>query len=77
MNPARIRRVLLALVGARIPDAVNLPGLRFHSLKGEGKGRYAVLPAIVGPHSAGMAKMRSRLTWRIIADGIESAVEGA
>jgi proteic killer suppression protein len=36
-NPARIRRILLALDGARIPDAMNLPGFRFHSLKGEGK----------------------------------------
>jgi proteic killer suppression protein len=41
-NPARIRRILLALDKARTPDAMNLPGLRFHSLKGEGKGRYAV-----------------------------------
>jgi proteic killer suppression protein len=41
-NPARIRRILLAPDKARIPDAMNLPGLRFHSLKGEGKGRYAV-----------------------------------
>ena len=41
-NPARIRRILLALDKARTPDAINLPGLRFHSLKGEGKGRYAV-----------------------------------
>jgi len=40
-NSARIRRILLALDGARIPGAMNLPGLRFHSLKGEGKGRYA------------------------------------
>jgi toxin HigB-1 len=41
-NPARIRRILLALDRAKIPDAMNLPGLRFHSLKGDGKGRYAV-----------------------------------
>jgi toxin HigB-1 len=32
----------LALDKARIPDAMNLPGLRFHARKGEGKGRYAV-----------------------------------
>jgi toxin HigB-1 len=41
-NPARIRRILLALDKARTPNAMNLPGLRFHALKGEGKGRYAV-----------------------------------
>jgi proteic killer suppression protein len=41
-NPARIRRILLALDTARIPDAMNMPGLRFHSLKGSEKGRYAV-----------------------------------
>jgi proteic killer suppression protein len=41
-NPERIRRILLALDKARIPEAMNLPGLRFRSLKGEGKGRYAV-----------------------------------
>ena len=40
-NRARIRRILLALDKAKIPDAMNLP-LRFHSLKGGGKGRYAV-----------------------------------
>jgi proteic killer suppression protein len=41
-NPARIRRILLALEKARLPDAMNMPGLRFHSLKGSGKGRFAV-----------------------------------
>jgi proteic killer suppression protein len=41
-NPGRIRRILLALDKARIPDAMNLPGLRFHSLKGDSKERYAV-----------------------------------
>jgi proteic killer suppression protein len=41
-NPARIRRILLALDTARIPEAMNMPGFRFHSLRGAGKGRYAV-----------------------------------
>jgi proteic killer suppression protein len=41
-NPARIRRILLALDTGRIPEALNMPGLRFHSLKGSEKGRYAV-----------------------------------
>src|SRR5438045_3004872 len=41
-NPARIRRILLALDKTRIPDAMNLPGLRFHSLRGEDTGRHTV-----------------------------------
>jgi proteic killer suppression protein len=41
-NPARIRRILLALDTARIPEAMNMSGIRFHSLRGAGKGRYAV-----------------------------------
>jgi proteic killer suppression protein len=41
-NPARIRRILLSLDSARIPDAMNLPGFRSHSLKGAGKGRCTV-----------------------------------
>jgi proteic killer suppression protein len=41
-NPARIRRILLALDAAKIPEAMNMPGLRFHALKAGEKGRYAV-----------------------------------
>ena len=41
-NPARLRRILLALDAARSPDAMNMPGLRFHLLRGIDKGRYAV-----------------------------------
>jgi proteic killer suppression protein len=41
-NPDRIRRILLALDVAKLPDQMNVPGLRFHSLKGRDKGRYAV-----------------------------------
>ncbi|MGE4245838.1 MAG: type II toxin-antitoxin system RelE/ParE family toxin [Parvibaculaceae bacterium] len=41
-NPARIRRILLALHAARKPEAMDLPGLRFHALKGSARGRYAV-----------------------------------
>ena len=41
-NPARLRRILLALDAANRPDAMNLSGLRFHPLKGRDKGRYAV-----------------------------------
>ena len=41
-NPARIRRILLALDKAKHPEALNMPGLRFHFLKGGDKGRFAV-----------------------------------
>lgn len=38
----RIRRILLALDAAKLPAQMNLPGLRWHGLKGRDKGRYAV-----------------------------------
>ena len=41
-NVARIRRILLALHDAIRPQDLNLPGLRFHALKGAAAGRYAV-----------------------------------
>lgn len=41
-NPDRIRRILLALDAAKSPEHMNVPGLRFHPLKGRQKGRYAV-----------------------------------
>jgi len=41
-NPERIRRILLALNVARSPEAMNVPGLRFHALKGSDRGRFAV-----------------------------------
>jgi toxin HigB-1 len=41
-NPDRVRRILLALTAARSPEAMNVPGLRFHALKGSDRGRYAV-----------------------------------
>jgi proteic killer suppression protein len=41
-NPNRIRRILRALNEAKRPDQMNIPGLRFHPLKGRDKGRYAV-----------------------------------
>jgi hypothetical protein len=44
-NPARIRRMLLALDTARIPEAMKMSGLRFHALRGGEKGRYAVDPS--------------------------------
>ncbi len=41
-NPARLRRILITLDEAENPDEMNMPGLRFHGLKGKDKGRYAV-----------------------------------
>ena len=41
-QPDRIRRILLALDAAKSPGAMNLPGLRVHSLKGKDHGRHAV-----------------------------------
>ena len=41
-NPARIRRILISLNDAKVPEDMNLPGLRFHGLKGQDRGRFAV-----------------------------------
>ena len=41
-NPVRIRRILIALDEADSPDEMQSPGWRFHGLKGQDKGRYAV-----------------------------------
>ncbi len=41
-NPARLRRILIALNDAKRPDDMNLPGMRFHGLKGQDRGRFAV-----------------------------------
>ncbi len=38
----RVRLVLSPLDAARRPQALDLPGLRFHSLKGDRAGRFAV-----------------------------------
>lgn len=41
-NETRIRQILLSLDAATTPQAMNIPGLRFHALKGGMKGRYSV-----------------------------------
>jgi proteic killer suppression protein len=41
-NVSRVRRILAALSSARSPDDMNVPGWRFHGLKGDQLGRYAV-----------------------------------
>jgi toxin HigB-1 len=41
-NPDRIRRILARLDAAMKPEDMDLPGFRFHGLKGKDRGRYAV-----------------------------------
>lgn len=41
-NVRRVETVLARLDSAMMPEDLNLPGYRFHGLKGRDKGRYAV-----------------------------------
>jgi toxin HigB-1 len=41
-NIRRVETILARLDGAMVPEDLNLPGYRFHGLKGNDKGRYAV-----------------------------------
>ena len=41
-NVRRLETILARLEGALTPEDLNLPGYRFHGLKGKDKGRYAV-----------------------------------
>ncbi len=41
-NVDRISRILRVLMEAKHPDDLDLPGFKFHRLKGELKGRYSV-----------------------------------
>lgn len=41
-NAARLQRILDALDRARRPEALNLPGLNFHQMKGNRAGTYSV-----------------------------------
>lgn len=41
-NVRRLERILTQLDSAATPEAMNMPGLRFHGLKGKDKGRFAV-----------------------------------
>jgi proteic killer suppression protein len=41
-NVRRVETILARLEGAVSPEDLNLPGYRFHGLKGRDKGRYAV-----------------------------------
>lgn len=41
-NIARMERMLGRLDAAVLPEDLDLPGFRFHPLKGKDKGRYAI-----------------------------------
>ena len=41
-NSARLRRILAALDAASAPEQMDIPGLKFHALRGADKGRFAV-----------------------------------
>lgn len=41
-NLRRVETILSRLDAAMAPDDMNVPGYRFHGLKGKDKGRYAV-----------------------------------
>ena len=41
-NIGRVRRILNELEIARAPEDMNLPGYRFHALKGDRKGTFAI-----------------------------------
>ena len=41
-NVRRLETILARLDSAMVPEDLNLPGYRFHGLKGKDKGRYAV-----------------------------------
>ena len=41
-NVERLERILTRLDTVQSPEEMNVPGLRFHGLKGRDKGRYAV-----------------------------------
>ena len=41
-NPDRVRRIILALDAAKAAQQMDIPGLKFHGLKGRDRGRYSV-----------------------------------
>jgi len=41
-NVRGVETILARLDAAMVPEDLNLPGYRFHGLKGKDKGRYAV-----------------------------------
>jgi toxin HigB-1 len=41
-NADRVRRIILALDAAREAEQLDIPGLKFHGLRGRDKGRFSV-----------------------------------
>ena len=41
-NLRRVEAIVARLESALLPEDMNLPGFRFHGLKGQSKGRFAV-----------------------------------
>lgn len=41
-KPDRIRRMLLLLDAAKLPQEMDVAGYRYHALRGKDKGRYAI-----------------------------------
>ena len=41
-NVRRVETIIARLDAAQLPEDMNLPGYRFHGLKGQEKGRFAV-----------------------------------
>ena len=41
-NTDRVARILSLLDAASAPEQLNIPGLKFHALKGKDKGRFSV-----------------------------------
>jgi proteic killer suppression protein len=41
-NTGRVQRIINALDAAKAPEEMNLPGYRFHALKGDRRGAFAV-----------------------------------
>lgn len=58
-NAGRVRRMLMALKNASEPSDMNLPGYRFHELKGQDRGTYTL--AVSG-------------NWRLLFEWDEGAV---
>lgn len=41
-NSDRVARILVLLDAATAPEQLNIPGFKFHALKGKDKGRFSV-----------------------------------
>ena len=60
-NAGRVRRILNELDIAKAPAEMDLPGYRFHALKGDRKGTFAVDASPGGPVSLTVRSPRPAL----------------